>query len=238
MTTPVELINIALKHTGVLGVGQTALAEDIQDAFKVMNMMLGQWQAKRIMMYHLVNVTIPCTGALSYTIGIGGVANVPRPDRIPSAFVRQLIQTPPNQVDYTLRIITAREDYDRIAAKQQGSVPNFLFYDAGYPLGTLYPWPLPSNTYELHLSVMDTFQTFATVADVINLPPQYEEAICYNLSGRLRPLYGLQPDPTINAIAKSSLNILQAANTQIPTSQVDQFLTTNQRYNIYTDQVN
>lgn len=239
MTTPVELINLALKQAGVLGVGQSATAEDTQDAFKLMNMMLGQWQAKRLMVYHLVGLSKVCTGQQSYTIGPGGDFNIAtRPDRIPSAFVRQTTQAEPNQVDYPLQVIKAREDYDRIALKQQGAMPQALFYDSGYPLGTLYPWSIPDGQYELHVSVLDVFQTFLTVADVIDLPAQYEEAIMYNLAGRLRPLYGLQPDQSILKLASASLNTLKNANTQIPTMQVSHVLLGKGRYNPYTDQNN
>lgn len=239
MTTPVELINLALKQSGVIGVGQTASAEDMQDCFKLMQMMLGQWQTKRYMMYHLVNLAIPCTGALTYSIGPGGdIVQASRPNEIISAFIRLPAVGSTNKIDYSLSIIRAREDYDRILAKTQGSMPSFLFYDSGFPLGTLYAWPVPSSVYELHVTVQDQFQTFATVADVINLPAQYEEAIMYNLAGRMRPMYGMQPDPTITGLAKASLNCLQSANVQIPRMQVDNFLTSGHRYNIYTDRGN
>jgi hypothetical protein len=239
MTTPVELINLALKQSGVIGVGQTASAEDMQDCFKLMQMMLAQWQTKRYMMYHLVNLSIPCTGALSYSIGPGGdIAQASRPNEIVTAFIRLPAVGSTNRIDYSLNIIRAREDYDRILAKTMGSMPSFLFYDSGFPMGTLYAWPVPSNVYELHVTVLDQFQTFATVADVINLPAQYEEAIMYNLAGRMRPMYGMQPDPTITGLAKASLNCLQSANVQIPRMQVNPFLTSKGRYNIYTDQGN
>lgn len=237
MTTPVELINLALKQSGVLGVGQTASAEDTNDAFKILNMMLAQWQTDRSLVYHLVDVSVPCTGQQSYTIGIGGDFNVPRPDRISSAFVRQLAQPQPNQVDYQLMIVKAREDYNRITLKQQGSWPNILFYDSGFPLGTVYPWSIPDSTFELHLSVYAQLQSFATISDEIVMPPQYEEAIMWNLAGRLRPMYGLQPDQTIIKLASASLNTLQGSNTQIPTLQVDPILTGQGKFNIYSDQV-
>lgn len=239
MTTPVDLIQLALKQSGVIGVGQTASNEDTQDCFKVLQMMLGQWQTKRYMMYHLVNLSVPCTGALTYSIGPGGdIAQASRPNEIFDAFIRLPASPSTNRIDYSLNILRAREDYDRILAKTQGSMPSFLFYDSGFPLGTLYAWPVPSNIYELHVTVLDQFQTFASVADVFVLPAQYEEAIMYNLAGRLRPMYGLQPDPSINALAKASLNCLQSANVQIPRMQVAPFLTSSSRYNIYTDQGN
>lgn len=235
MTTPIELINLALKQSGVLGVGQTASAEDTQDAFKIMNMMLAQWQTDRFLVYHLVTNSTVCTGQESYTIGIGGDFNIPRPDRISSAFVRLTGQTAPNQVDYPLTLLQAREDYNRIAVKQQGAMPTALFYDSGYPLGNLYPWSVPDDQFSLYVTTYAQLQKFATVAEVINMPPQYEEAIMWNLAGRLRPMYGMQPDPTINGLARASLNSLAGSNAQIPTMTLDPIIASRGKYNVYSD---
>lgn len=235
MTTPVELINLALKQSGVLGVGQTASAEDVADSFKLMNMMLAQWQTDRFLVYHLVTNSKACTGQQSYTIGIGGDFNIPRPDRISSAFVRLTVQSYPNQVDYPLTLLQAREDYNRIAVKGQGAMPTALFYDSAYPLGNLFPWSVPDNQYTLYVTTYEQLQKFATPFEDIVMPPQYEEAIMWNLAGRLRPMYGLPPEQTITALAKASLNSLAGSNTQIPTMTVDPILTSRGKYNVYSD---
>jgi len=235
MTTPVELINLALKQSGVLGVGQTASAEDIADAFKLMNMMLAQWQTNRFMVYHLVTNSMVCTGQLSYTIGIGGDFNIPRPDRISSAFVRLTVQSYPNQVDYPLQLLQAREDYNRIAVKGQGAMPTTLFYDSGYPLGNLYPWSVPDNQYTLYVTTYAQLQQFTTPYDDIVMPPQYEEAIMWNLAGRLCPMYGLEPSQTIIKLAAASINTLAGSNTQVPTLTIDPILTSQGKYNVYSD---
>jgi len=235
MTTPIELINLALKQSGVLGVGQTASAGDVQDAFKIMNMMLAQWQTNRFLVYHLVTNSLVCTGQQSYTVGIGGDFSIPRPDKISAAYVQLTSQTAPNQVDYPLTIITAREDYDRIAVKQQGSMPTALFYDSAYPLGSVFPWSVPDNQYSLFITTFAQLQQFGTVADVIDMPPQYEEAIMWNLAGRLRPMYGLEPEATITALARASINTLATSNAQIPTMTIDPTLTNRGKYNVYSD---
>ena len=47
ISTVGDLITLALKDSGVLGAGQTALAEDMNDALSRLNMMLGQWNRRR-----------------------------------------------------------------------------------------------------------------------------------------------------------------------------------------------
>lgn len=235
MTTPVDLITLALKQAGVLGVGQSASAEDVNDSFALMNMMLNQWSTLRYLVYHEVDYSIPCTGQVSYTVGLGGDFNVVRPDKIASSFVRMTVQAAPNQSDYMLRVIRAREDYNRISQKQQGAMPRVIFYDSGFPLGTLYPWSIPNNQFELHISVAEHLQQFNTIADTINLPPQYMRTIMYNLAGELRPLYQLPPDQTITAMARATLNALGVANTQVPTMTLDPTISGRSSYNPYSD---
>jgi hypothetical protein len=235
MTTPVELINLALKQSGVLGVGQTATSEDVADAFKLMNMMLAQWQTDRFLVYRLVTTGKACTGQLSYTVGIGGDFNIPRPDRISSAFVQLTAQSAPNKVDYPLTLIQAREDYNRIAVKQQGAMPTALFYDSNYPLGSVFPWSVPDSQYTLFITTYVQLQQFTSPFDDIVLPPQYEDAILWNLAGRLCPMYGLEPSQTIIKLASAGMNTLKTSNTQVPSLTIDPILTSRGKYNVYSD---
>jgi len=238
VTTPLVLINLALKKTGVIGVGQTALAEDVNDAFTELNMMLSQWNRKRWLIYHLLDLAIVSTAAISYSVGSGGDINTPRPDRLEFAYYRQLqSQTPPNQVDFPLQILESREDYSRIRLKELQAISQYVFYDAGFPLGYVYPWPvLPANEYELHIGVKAQLSQFATLADDFDFPPEYELAIVYNLCARLRPSYQLPPDPSITALALDALNTIRNANAQVPRLRMPSNLIRPALYNIFSDQ--
>src|SRR4051794_34315922 len=115
MTTTVgDLIGRALRKSGALGTGQNATAEDLSDALADLNDMLAQWQRKRWLVYHLVDVSKVSTGATSYTVGSGGDFNVTRPDQIAAAFVRQLIPASPTLVDQPLDVLHAREDWNQV----------------------------------------------------------------------------------------------------------------------------
>lgn len=237
-TTPLKIINAALKKAGILGVGQTSLAEDTNDAFDDLQDMLGQWQRKRWLIYHLVDYSFTSTGAQSYSVGPGGNFNIsPRPDKIESAFFRQLINSSPNQVDYPLSIIEAREDYNLIALKQLVSFPQYIFYDSGFPMGTVYPWPvIQSGLYSLHISVKDTLNQFTSLAQVIQLPLEYFAALKFNLALRLRQAYQMPPDAQLLALAKDSLNVIRNANLQIPRLQIPKSLIRpGGIYNVYSD---
>ena len=47
MTTARDIVNQAMKSIGVLGLGQTLNAEDINDGFTRLQNMVNQWQVKR-----------------------------------------------------------------------------------------------------------------------------------------------------------------------------------------------
>jgi len=237
VTTPAQIILLALKHAGVVGVGQTPMAEDTNDAFDLLNMMISQWNRKRWLIYHLIDVFAPSTGALSYSIGPGGDFDTPRPDRVEFAFARQLIPSSSQRVDYPLKLIDAREDYDQITLKSMGTWPSVLFYDSAYPLGFLYFWPLPQDQqFELHLSLKQTISQFTGLAQEVDLPPEYIPCLFYNLAARLRPAYQMAPDPTVTALAKDSLNVLRGANAQVPTMNMPNALQGRGRaYNVYSD---
>lgn len=238
LTTPQALVTFALKAAGVLGVGQTALAEDFSDCFDALNAMIGIWNRQRWLIWHLIDVALVSTGAVSYSIGIGGDFNTPRPDRLEAAFFRQYVTSQPNAVDYPLAILESREDYNTIALKTLVSWPQFIFYDSAFPLGYIYPWPVPqASNYELHLSLKETLTQFATYTQNINMPPEFTEALWSNLAIRVAAIYpGASITNDTRAIAKAALETIRGANFQIPRLAMPPSLMSRDKYNIFSDQ--
>lgn len=237
MTTPSDICLSALKKAGIIGAGQSASAEDLNDAFSDLNMMLAQWQRKRWMIYHLVDSSFVSTGAQSYTVGSGGNFNVAtRPDRLESAFVRQIVNGSSNNVDTPLRIIEARETYNQISLKTLGSFPYCIWYDADFPTGRVYPWPVPqASIYEIHITLKAQLSQFTSLGQVISLPLEYFPALVWNLAPRLSASYGVPTNLEIIALAKDSLNVIRNSNTQVPLLNMPAGLMRPGRYNIYGD---
>ena len=238
MTTANDIITQALKKAGVLGVGQTALAEDVNDAFNDLNDMIAQWNRKRWVMWHLVATSFVSTGAQSYTVGPGGNFNIARPDRLEDAYFRQLIASNPNQIDYPLEILEAREDYDKIALKTLSTFPSYIFYDAANPMGSVYPWPvIPASLYSLFIVTKETLLQFATLTTALVAPPEFVAAMKWNLATRLCVSYQQPVSEDLKRLASDSLNVIRNANTQIPRLQVDPTLIRPGLFNIYFDQI-
>lgn len=234
-TTPRDLINLSLKTANVLGVGQTASAEDTNDCFQLLNMLMAQLQRRRYYVYQLIESAKQATGQQSYTVGPGGDFNIPRPSKLEFAFFRQNSGAP-LPVDYPLEILRAREDYSRISLKTLNAFPQFAFYDAGNPLANLYVWPIPNNQYEIHIVVMQQLQQFTNLSDEIVLPPEYKAMLLWNLALEMYPFYGLPVNEVVKGKAEASLRIIEEANTQIPQLQMPAALRGQSgTYNIYGD---
>lgn len=237
--TPNDLITLSLKTAGVIGVGQTPAAEDMNDCLTLLNMMLAQWKVDRLLVYHLQDVSKVATGAQSYTIGPAGDFNVnAHVTDIDSAYVRMLNQSAPNQPDYPLGVIKSREDYSGITLKQLSSFPNAVFLDSDWPLGKVYVWPIPTSQYEIHLLVKTPLSSLSSLNTAIQLPEEYLEPLMYNLAVRIRPAFQLPPDMTVTALAKASLNTIRRVNTQLPIVTMPDDLGGRGAWNPYTGSYN
>src|SRR3954469_6068785 len=215
LTTAGDLINFALRTSGVLGVGQTAAAEDSFDALVLLTAMLAQWQRQRWLVPALVDTALTSTGAVSYTVGATGDFAIARPDRLDAAYVR-LLSSAPLSVDYPLTIIESREDWSLITVKTLPSFPVAVFYDSAWPTGVLHVWPVPiASIYEIHIVTKTTLPSYTGLTDPINLPPEYTDALIYSLAVRLCMNYGMDPRPSLVGAMRVALNTLRMANVQV-----------------------
>ena len=236
ITTPQDLVSFALRAAGVVGVGQTASGEDFGDVFSALNAMLGSWNTKRWLVWHLVDTAVTSTGAQSYTVGPGGDYNIARPARIEAAFVRQTYPAQPNLADWPMMILESREDYNRVRQKSVNGMPSALFYDADYPIGAVYPVPVPTaSLYSVHITTRQVLSQFTSSIQSLNLPDEYTEALWSNLAIRVGAIYpGLKISDDTRRIAKASLAAIAGANTQIPTLTMPVALQRRSRFNIYS----
>lgn len=238
LATLADLVTAALVDSGVVGQGQTPQAEDTNKAWLLTNIMTGQWNRKRWLIYHLVDTVFTSTGAESYTVGPGGNFNVARPDRLENGCFFRLVGTGvTQQTDYPLRLIESREEYNRIVLKDMGTWPAEVFYDAAYPLGSAFIWPVgASGQYEYHLLVKETIAPFTSLPETMLLPPEYQGALYYNLICRLRAAYQLPPDPVMIAMAREALNVIRGANVQLPTMRMPSAVVGRRySYNVFSD---
>lgn len=245
-TTVGDLVAFAAKLSGKLAMGQSLPADDATDGWAMLQMMLQQWQRKRWHVYRIISLSLPCTGAQYYTIGPGGQfdtgTGTSRPPKIESGFLRQA-SVAGEPVDYPFGILNSRQDYDRIRLKSLSTIASVVWLDPAWPLGLVYPWPIPDSSYSLSLSVLVSLpQVFSTMSEVLSLPPEYFWALVSNLAMLMRSRWGIMtfPGDTLPGQAKSSLEVLRKANVAISRLDMpgDLNFSRSSAYNIFSDSFN
>jgi len=242
MPTGTDICTSALLRAGVLGVGNPPSADQISRALVLLNDMLALWSSKRWLNYAEIDHAITVTGAQSYTIGPGGDVDVTaRPDRIEYGFVRLLNTGGGMPVDIPLQQIMSREDYAlAVTLKTLRTQPSAFFYDSNFPLGSIYPVPIPSSPtqYELHFGTRVILPVLVTPATNISLPPEYTYAMRWNLASECRAEWRLPPAPDIEAKAKNGRDTIRSSNVQVPSLPMPSGMGGSQGiYNPYSDQV-
>jgi hypothetical protein len=165
-----------------------------------------------------VNGTLSA-GVKSYTVGAGGAINTLRPQRIERAnlLISSDDREPLEVLDY--------EQWADVDHQDEQGVPSAVYLDRGATAGrsTLFVHKAPDKTYTIELYVWQPFARFASKDDNVELPPEYEEAIVYNLAVRLAAIAGTTRlmDPEVREIARTSLADIQSLNAPCPTMACD-----------------
>ncbi len=234
------LITLALKQAGILGVGQTALAEDISDCFTLLTQMIAQWNKQRWLVPALIDIKTIGNNQVSNKIGPGQFWDIARPGQIKGAYIVQL-NTGQTPISLQCKLIFSYEEYIRIAVKALNSLPDHCFYDGAWPNGNIFFWPVPNETYECHILVQQQLGWPTAIGGgagtgldtVFTLPEEYQEAIFYNLSIRISAMYQLESSADTKVLAKSSLNTIRTDNSQVPKLQMPVGLRRGKAFNIF-----
>lgn len=207
MTSALDLITSSMRLATILASGETPTADEAIDGLKSLNDILENWSLERLSVWQIDNATLALTvGQASYTVGAGGNLNITRPVRVgASSFVRV------SGADFPVEQ-WGMPEYDAVAVKDIGGIPQRLVYLNEYPLGQIFLYPVPSQAMTLNLS-FDRVLTFpVTLSTQLAFPPGYEKALRYTLATNLAPEYGVQPPPAVAAIAATSKGDLKRAN--------------------------
>lgn len=241
MPTGTDICSAALLRAGVTGVGNPPSADQISRAMGLLQDMLDLWAGERWLNYAEIDHTLTVTGAQSYTIGPAGDINIAsRPDRIEWGYVRLLNSGASMPVDIPLTQIMSMEDYSRVTLKLLQTQPGWFFYDSSFPMGRIYPLPIPSlpSVYELHFGTRTALPTILVPATNIILPPKYTYAMKWNLASECRAEWRLPAAKDIDKKAQNGLNVIRSATVQVPSLPVPGGLAGSQGvYNPYSDSV-
>jgi hypothetical protein len=125
-------------------------------------------------------------------------------------------------MDFPLSIIPSREVYNEISLKNLTTWPAGIWLDQLYPLPSVYVWPIPAeNQFEIHVSYQAPLPVYTALADALDLPPEYQEAIRYALAAKIAMDYGQDPRPAMIARLRGVLSRIRAANMQMAPLKID-----------------
>lgn len=227
-----QLINSALRKLGVFASGESATAAEIEDALDAINRMLNSWSTESNGVFKMIAETKTLTsGDGHYTYGSGGDIDSARPVRILECAIRS------NSYDFPVNE-TTRKNWMDIGNKSHEGRPRVFLYEPTYPMGTLDLWPVPDDSYDLVLYAQKPLAQYTNSGDNVNLPPEYEEAIEWNLALRLAPDYvGASIPAIVISMAQDSFNKLKTLHAQpIPQISTEISRTRGRTYNIYEDE--
>jgi hypothetical protein len=197
--TAQTLIKASLRAINAIATGETPTAAEMQDGLEALQIMLRSWSAENIMLYSISQDTLTMTGATSYTIGSGGDCNTTWPMTIRGAVV---------DTDYYLRLIG--EAKYRNLARNDRSIPGYLWYNPVYPLGVLYPHGTGGSSM-----VIDSLKALSdpsTLTSSVAFPTPYDAAIKWNLALELAPEYGKNPSGIVVARAIETKKVIESKN--------------------------
>ena len=204
MATASDMIKAAMQDLGFLAQLQIPTDYHMQGCLTRFNRMMDSWSIERLMVFEVQTVSFSLTASkASYTWGTGGDWSGTRPNRIERAYVRDV-----NSNDFPLEILTQAQ-WDTIGLKTVTSqIPDSIYYDPSYPLGTANLFPVPTLNYTIFLDVWVALTQLATLATVVAEPPGYARAIATNLALEIAPFLEMPvPDATVVAARQSKANV-------------------------------
>lgn len=174
MATIREVCTDALKEL-FQAPGESVNETDLTFALGKLNRLLDNWNAERAAVYAQQFNTYDLVADLApHTIGPGGTFEATqRPVSIEGANL--ILSSTPNP--YLPINVRGPAWWDaQTVPDLTGSIPTDVYYQPDFPLGKLYFWPVPTETYSVELQTRVVLAE-VTLDDEFELPPGYRDAI-------------------------------------------------------------
>jgi hypothetical protein len=169
-----DIVTLALRKASILGIGETAAAEDADAAREELELMLKGWQNMGYNLWTKTAGSLTLTTAASYTL-----APV-RPMSILSARLKRgSTEMPMSEM--------SRQEYDELPTKTATGTPTMFYYDRQREAALFYVWPVLSaaNSETVEFTYDRELADISDINDAIDIPGEWWEAVVYNLAARL-----------------------------------------------------
>lgn len=235
MTTARSIIFDGLLDIQVVSNEEPMQAPMAEQGLRLLNNLLDSWSLERLTIYYTPPTVLTWpAGTQQLTWGPGGDVSTARPIALqPYAQYRDV-----TGLELPLLVMTHQEDYAALVLKQQvASTLQVLYYAPSMPTGTLYGWPVVTQSWDVIVYPWQVLGRFTALDDEILFPPGYERALRVGLALEAAASYAAQPSPMLGAILSESKQSLKRVNQRIPVLGLDPALAgegTRDPYAIYT----
>jgi hypothetical protein len=120
-------------------------------------------------------------------------------------------------LEIDLGMLLTEQEYQAIPVKSlTGSRPAAAYWNPTFPLGTLIPWPIPTDANLLWaIYYAEAVEEFATINDLVALPPGYRRMLTTNLAVELLDDYSRQAPPLLVRAAADSKAVVKRSNERL-----------------------
>jgi hypothetical protein len=215
-----DLLRSSFRCIGQLRVGFGYSPSELTDGLFVFNAMLDAWAADEINAPCTLTSVYPLLVAQqSYSVGPGGDFDGPRPIQIVDA--KYVVMTNPASPLYLpLKVVNDQQFLAIHLPLTSSTIPQTLYYNTTYPLGTATLWPVPVNTGD-RVAICAAQFIGGGITDetaIFSVPPGYLDAARYQLAVRLAMEWEKPLKDGVAKLATDSLATIQRNN--LPTPQM------------------
>jgi len=211
--TVLDVITDALAEIGVASPGETVSTEDRTYGLNKLNRLLSSWIAEKIAVYGINVLDFTSTGAETYTFGSGGSGATTRPAAIVAVGVVN------GSKSAAARMMDAAGYTAALDKSRAGIFAEIAYYNAGFPLGTLYLSPKPASGGTIRVHNIQPLTAYAAVTDTVTLAPGYDRAVISNLALDMAAAYGAPGGAaqiqTLMAMAKEAKQAVQMLSAEV-----------------------
>lgn len=180
--TVLDLCTDAAQECGAIAIGETLEAAAVQQVLGKLRRLLNNWNADQRAVYAAAFDTYTLVPSLDpHTIGPTGTFVVTiRPVSLDGANL--ILPSSPTGVQTPIKVRDKQWWLAQTVPDISTTYPTDVYYQADWPNGKLYFWPIPTAAYQVQLMTRVLLNDLPDLTTTFTLPPGYQDAITLTLA--------------------------------------------------------
>lgn len=205
--TVYDIIQKALRVTGVVALGDTIDPLVFQEALMILNGLRAEW-ALNIRNWKKYDKTFSAISnkqsiTLGSTLTVSGDI-LERPNSITDVILINGSQTSASSNNYKLQILPY-EMYREKMVQGIYAMPQAAYIDYEYPLTNIFFYPGLTAGWSIRVMGNSYMTDYENIGDTLLDPPEYFDALYLGLAQKLAPLYGIDLSVSVQTQAASAI---------------------------------